>query len=267
MTQKTSVKPKYQEVPISSIVETEGRLRMEIDEEGIEELARSIESLGLRQAIEVVKRGEGYEIVYGERRYLAHKALGRDKIMAKIVELTDDQIALIRAMENTQRLNLSPIEEAASYKDLQDRFSLTNKEVAKKLGINYSTIKRKLDLLKMDRAVQKAVHKKLITMSVAEELWRCPDEGHRNYLLELAVEHGVTRDVLRGWVSDYLAQERSRESARGTGGDDPHPLQGKPIYQACDICNEAVKIEEIKHLGICKGCGRTLRNAMEDLAK
>lgn len=263
MNSKREKKAVYKEIDLDLIMEVEGRLRLEIDEEQIEELARSIESLGLRQAIEVVKKGEKYEIVYGERRYLAHKRLGREKIMAKIVELTDDEIAVIRAMENVARKNLSPIEEAVSFQDLKTRFNLTTKEVGKKVGRSYGNVKRRIDLLEMDTAIQKAVHTGKIKVALAEELRRCPDTAHRSYLLEMAVEHGVTKAVLRQWVEDFNTSERARVYSGEEVGRGSNIMETKPIYQACDVCDEAVKIEELQHMGICKGCGKKLSQARE----
>lgn len=251
----------YKEISLDLILEPEGRLRFEINDEDLEGLARSIESMGLRQAIEVVKRNDKYEIVYGERRFLAHKALGRDKIWAKVSELNDEQVAEIRAMENIARTNLSPIEEAAAFEDLKTRFNMTVQAVAKKVGRSFSNVKRRLDLLKMDKGIQKAVHSGKIKVSLAEELWRCTDEGHREYLLEMAIEHGVTKDVLRQWVNDYMATKRATEVTGEDAGGYGSVLDQKPIYQACDICEEAVKIEEVRHLGICKACGRKISNA------
>ena len=251
---KKKKKDSYKEIDLDLIIEPEGRLRMEINEDQIEELAKSIDQLGLRQAIEVVPRDDKFEIVYGERRVLAHRALGRDKIWAKIVELTDDQIALIRATENVARSNLSPIEEAASFQDLRDRFQLTIDQICKKVGRSHGNVKRRLDLLKMGKQIQKAVHSGDITMSVAEELGACPDKGHQNYLLQLAVEHGAKRDVVRQWVNDYRKLKRPDATASGGGAEDHSPMEQKSIYHTCEICDGAVNLSDVTSLLVCKSC-------------
>ena len=259
---KREIKAKYKEIPLDSIVEPDGRLRLEINQEEIDELANSIQSLGLRQAIEVVSRDDKYEVVYGERRVLAHRALGLDKIWAKVVVLTVDEIALVRAMENVARTNLSPIEEAASFADLAERFQMSVAKIAKKLGRSAGNVKRRLNLLKMGKVVQKEIHAGRISIAVAEELWRCPDEAHRDYLLQLAVEHGVTRDVVRQWVQDFAKKERSSVDAGRGGGGDLEPMQSKTIYHTCEICDGATSVSEIETLMVCKGCGKKIKEAI-----
>lgn len=255
-------KDRYQLIDLELISEPEGRLRMEIDEDQIEELAKSIDELGLRQAIEVIDRGEKYEIVYGERRVLAHRALGRDKIWAKIVSLNEDQIALVRATENIARSNLSPIEEAATFKDLRDRFQLSIDQICKKVGRSHGNVKMRLDLLKMSKKIQKAVHSGKVTMSVAAELWLCPDEGHQDYLLEIAMEHGAKRDVVRQWVNEYRKLKRSNNAAGEKGAEDHTPMEQKSIYHTCEVCDGAVSLSEVVTLIICKTCNKKIREAL-----
>ncbi len=259
---KGKKKEKYQEIPLDQIIEPDGRLRMEINEDGIEELAKSIASLGLRQAIEVVPRDEKYEIVYGERRVLAHRSLGKETIWAKIVDLSEDQIAMIRATENVARSNLSPIEEAAAFQDLKDRFMLSIDQICKKVGRSHSNVKRRLDLLKMSKRVQKAVHRGDINISVAMELWQCPDEGHTEYLLQLAVEHGAKRDVVRQWVNDYRKIKRGNPTASGEGGEEHSPMEQKSIYHTCEFCDGAVNMKEVVSIVICKTCHKRIKDAV-----
>lgn len=259
---KKIINDRYEEINLHLIIAPEGRLRLEIDEDKIEELAKSIQEVGLRQAIEVVVRDQQFEIVYGERRVLAHRALGRDKIWAKIVDLTDNQIALIRATENVARQDLSPIEEAASFQDLRDRFNLSIEQISKKVGRSHGNVKQRLDLLRMGKKIQKAVHSGSLKMSVAHELWVCPDEGHQDYLLELAVEHGATRDVVRQWVKDYLKLKRTKQGASNQGVEDHSPLEAKSIYHTCEICDGAVKISEVTTLLICKVCSHKIKDAI-----
>lgn len=258
---KRKKKNSYKEILLDQIIEPEGRLRMEIDQDQIDELARSIDQLGLRQAIEVVVRDDKYEIVYGERRVLAHRALGRTKIWAKIVDLSEDQIAFIRASENVARSNLSPIEEAAAFQDLRDRFMLSIDQICKKVGRSYGNVRKRLDLLKMDKSIQRAVHSGKINLSVAQELWGCSDPGHRDYLLEIAVEHGATRNLVRQWVNDHRKMKRENPAASDMAGEDHSPMEARSVYHTCDVCDGAIKIEEVVSLMICKQCNVKIINA------
>ena len=261
MTGAKQRKEQYKEVELEMIVEPEGRHRLEINEEEIEELAHSIESLGMRQAIEVVPREDKYEIVYGERRFLAHKRLRKKKIWVKIVELTRDEIILVRATENISRLNLTPVEEAGVLAEMRDEFKMTSEKIAKKVGLKVATVKRRLDILRMPKSFQMAIHRKLISATVAEELWRCPDAEHKEYLLELAVEHGITALVARQWVQDFARERRGKETVDHGGRGALSPMESKPVYTTCDLCQGPVDVTETMNLGICKECGEKLRQA------
>jgi ParB family chromosome partitioning protein len=254
-------KDKYQEVDLDKIVEPDGGLRLEINEEDIEELAKSIDALGLRQAIEVIPRGEKFEIVYGERRVIACRRLGKKTIWAKIVNLSNEQVSMIRATENLARSQLSPIEEAACFQDLRDTFGMSIDQICKKVGRSYGNVKKRIDLLKMSKAIQKAVHSGQLKMSVATELWSCQDEGHQEYLLELAVEHGATKDVVRQWVQDHRKMKRANLTAGDKGGEDHTPLEHKSIYHTCEICDGAVSLSDVVSMVVCKDCNKRIKTA------
>lgn len=251
----------YQEINLEKIIEPGGRLRLEIDQEEIRHLANSIESHGLRQAIEVVKRNDKYEIVYGERRVMAHRVLQKKTIWAKVVDLTKDEISLVRALENIARKNLSPIEEAASFHTLKEEFGNTIDMISKKVGQSQGKIKRRLALLNMSTDIQKAVHQKKISVSVAEELWRCKDDTHRSYLLEMCVEHGVTTAIARTWVNDYEKSLRGTGSGNERGGGDNFVYDEKTIYSSCDICDNPVDISQTLHMSVCKTCHKIVKEA------
>lgn len=252
----------YKEIPLEKVVDPDGRIRLEIDEEEIKDLAHSIEAYGLRQAIEVIKRDDNFEIVYGERRVLAHRSLGLKTIWAKVVDLSKDEILLIRTMENVARSELTPIEEAASFGTLRDEFGMTADKIAKKVGRSIGQVKRRLSLLRMPADMQKAIHKGLIKVSVAEELWACRDEGHRSYLLDLCIEHGAKTGVVRTWVKDYEKSQRQPGSGNERGGDEVSPMETRTNYMACEICDTPVDITKLVHLGICTECNKKLRSAL-----
>ncbi len=262
MTGLKKKREEYREIDLKLIDEPDGRARMEIDKEDIANLASSIESFGLRQAIEVVKRGDRYEIVYGERRVLAHRHLEQKTIWAKVVKLTKDEVVLVRALENISRKNLSPIEEAVSFAVMRDEFGNPIDRIAKKVGRSPGNVKRRLALLKMPADIQKAVHSKKISVGIAEELWACKDVAHRSYLLELCIEHGVTTIIARKWVKDYEKELRTSGADNEERGRVLEPMENRPIYQPCDICDSAVDIKEISRLGICRACHKNIRNAM-----
>jgi len=228
--------------------------RFDILETEIDELAESIKERGLLQAITVAERDGRFEIVFGDRRYLAHKKLGLEEIRAVVREYSDQDIAIDRATENGQRADLSPLEAAAEYANLHEAHGMSFDQIGKMLGKSGGVIKRLVMVLSMDERIQKALHEKKISMGVAEELHRCPDLAHALYLLEMCVEHGVTVAVARGWVNDYVSQVRRRQSDVAGGGGDYPVYETQPLFRACALCKGPVDIMKMKHLETCPEC-------------
>lgn len=257
-------KPKVKDVLLSQVVEPKAMIRMEIDSDYIAELAQSISEIGLLQPVLVAIDGDNYEMVAGHCRYLAHKKLGLTTIKAIVCVMTVEEVAVARATENLNRMDLTPVEEAATYKNLIDEHGFNIEKVAQKMGKSPGTIKRRMDLLKMPPMLQKAVHKKQISMTVAEELWSIRDEASLEYYLMFAIENGCTALVARDWAKEWMdSQRRQRAGDVQGGGGDLSPFEPRPTYLPCDVCNEPVELGKDKLLRICQGCGDAIKKGME----
>lgn len=239
-------------------------VRMEIDPESVTELANSIHEQGLLQPILIRRTGDRFEIVAGDRRFLAHQQLARKDIRATIVEMTDLACALARATENLTRADLTPLEEAAIYRDLYESRNMTPEEIGKQMGKSAGTIIRRMTILKMDPCLQKAVHEKSISVSAAEELAAIKDIASLEYYLECAVEHGATQAVCRTWAKDWKDGQR-RKDAGADGGSLPQaPFESKPIYVTCDTCLGAMELGKEVVLRVCPGCAKAIRDGMKE---
>jgi len=250
-------------VKLELIDEPAGRIRLDISEEGVIELANSIDSLGQLQAILVRPVGDRFEIVFGHRRFLAVRWLGRKEINAVVKGLDDVQVALMRATENIVSERLSPIEEGAVYIDLKETHGLTLDEISKRMRKSLGVVKRRMDLLKMPDCLQKAVHFKHINYSVAEELWSLGDLGKIEYYLGFAVDHGATSTVVRTWVQDEKKKARARESGTEGGDSLANPMATRPVYVACDLCLSAMEIGTETIMRACGNCVKLVKQAME----
>lgn len=236
--------------------------RIDINPVDVDELAQSIQELGQLQAILVRPIGDRYEIVFGHRRYLACKQLSRDVLRAEIRPMTDKEAAVIRGVENLQRVDLTPIEEAQVYGRLRDLYNMTFEEIGLKMKKNAGTVKRRLDLLKMPPSLQTAVHKKTISISVAEELWSIRDNASLEYYLMFAVENGCTKEVARGWAKEWKDTQR-RDAAAGVAAPSPlSPYEPRPYYLTCDFCHQPVLLGDEKQVIICPECYRQIKNAL-----
>ena len=257
-------KQSWKVIPIGQIDEPKGIVRMDIEQEGIDELAESISEIGLLQPILVATDDERYEVVFGHRRLLACRKLQLSDMRCLVREMSQAEIGIARATENIAREDLSPLEEAATYQNLIEGYKMKIEDVAKKMGKTGGTIKRRLDILRMPPVLQKAVHSKRISMTVAEELWAIRDETSLDYYLKFAIENGCTREVARLWCKDWKDSVRRQESPDGNGGGDPlSPFEPRPTYVACDLCNEAVQLGKDRVLRSCPDCFALIKKTLE----
>lgn len=261
MTKKKSSPQK--EVDLTLIDEPDGMVRLEIDHQYIAELAQSIKEIGLLQPILLAKDGARYEIVAGHCRFLAHQKAGILRIKANIQEMTRDEIGIARATENLNRKNLTPIEEAATYKDLVETHSMSISDVAKKMGKSPGLIKRRMDLLKMPPQLQKAVHQKQVSISVAEELWPITDEVQLDYYLSFALDGGCTQAVARSWCKDWRDSKRRQESGTYESGEAPGPYEPRPTFLPCDVCQGPVELGKDKVMRACPECYQLIMQSLK----
>lgn len=226
-----------------------------IDPEQVRELAESIRSQGLLQPILVRPLNGRYEVVAGHRRYLAHRLIGQVKIKALVKEMDDEEVFVIRAMENDQREDLNPIEKAKVYKRLKDKFGWSAGQISQKMGRSKPAVLRYLELLEIPEEFKAAVARKKLAMSVALCLNQIPDEVTKKYYFTAAVENGVTLEVAEAWVNDDRKTRAgvvtSDEGGVGEGVSIPDTL---PLFRACVCCLNPVELSKVKIIYVCKEC-------------
>lgn len=166
--------------------------RKVFDEEALKELSESIKEHGVFQPIIIKKSIKGYEIIAGERRVKASKLAGKKEIPAIIRDFNDTQMMEIALLENLQRENLTAIEEAQAYQKLQETLSLTQEELAKRIGKSRSHITNMLGLLSLPQIIQDDVNNKKITMGHARVLSKLEDREQQKELERKVIEEGIS---------------------------------------------------------------------------
>lgn len=177
---------------ISEIVRNPNQPRKTFDEDKLAELADSIRQNGVLQPILVRRKGQKYEIVAGERRYQASKLAGLKEIPAVVREIDDDKVFQLALIENLQRSDLSPIEEAKGYKQLLTSRSLTQEELAKILSKSRSAIANTLRLMDLPVEVQHMMEQGLLTAGHARAILAVPSEEGRIKLAKKVVTGSLT---------------------------------------------------------------------------
>jgi len=250
------------EVLLKEIDEPQVIDRIEIDLEKIAELSESISAVGLLQPILLRPVGVRFEIVAGHRRFLAHRKLGLSLIDAVIKDMTDQEAAIIRATENLARENLTPIEQAVIFGNLLTNHGMSLEQVAKKFGYRPGTIRRRMDILKMPPPLQEAIHKKQISVTVAEELWPISDPSDLDYYLTFAIENGCTKATARLWCKEWKDSKRRERPAGEEGGQALAPSEPRPVYVVCDLCIGPMEIGKETVLRICPECYKLIKANM-----
>ena len=236
--------------------------RETIDPEKVRELAESIRESGLQQPIVLRPSNGRYEIVFGDRRYLAHKLLELKVIKAIVKQLDDQETVVIRGIENLQRENLTPSEEAATYLALKNEGGLGVMAIAKRTGKSPQTIKRYLDFAAYPEEVRRAVDQKKISLNVLEMLREIEDPEAFKYHFEMAAANGVTLPVARMWVDDHLKAKAGTYYSDGgslpPGGIESVP---RPVYMTCEACLGAVEMKDVRSVVVCIPCLKKVRHA------
>ncbi|WP_445489292.1 nucleoid occlusion protein [Niallia sp. 03133] len=179
-------------IPINQIVPNRFQPRTVFDDEKIEELSRTIHTHGIIQPI-VVREFETdkYEIIAGERRWRAMKKLGWEEVPAIIKNMSDTETASVALIENLQREELSPIEEAIAYGKLLELHNLTQEALAQRLGKGQSTVANKLRLLKLPEEIQDALLNKHISERHARSMIPLKEKEKQLRLLQEIIEKNL----------------------------------------------------------------------------
>ena len=181
------------ELKILDIERSPYQPRRDFREDELKELAESLKNNGLVQPPTVRKNAAGkYELIAGERRLRAAQLAGWTKIRVTLVEADDQTAAVMTTTENLQREDLNPIEEAVSYRTLQDKFNLTQQEVAEKVGKGRATVANATRLLELPDEVKQLISSSLISVGHAKVLLSVDDEKERILLARDCVNDQLT---------------------------------------------------------------------------
>lgn len=199
-------------VEMDKIIPNDSQPRKDFNKESIEELARSIEENGLISPIILKKDGSKYVIVAGERRYRACKSLGLEKIEAIVRDLEELEAKKLAIIENVQREDLNPLEEAMAYKMIIDEYSMTQEELAKSVGKSRSHIANMLRLTGLPEEVKESIRDGNISTGHAKVLAGVKDDEDKKEFARQVEREKLTVKDLEAAVSSK--RERLEEKAK-----------------------------------------------------
>lgn len=216
--EKIVEKPVEQKLKVSAIEPNGNQPRKNFDEESLNELAESIKKFGVLQPLLVQKKDDHYEIIAGERRWRAAKTAGLTEVPVVIREYDRQQTMEIALIENVQRADLNPIEEALAYQQLIQEFHLTQEEIANRVFKNRATITNSMRLLKLDARVQQMLVEDQISSGHARALLGLEDGDSQFLVAQKIVQESLSvRDVER--LVKLMGRPAKEKKKKETGPD------------------------------------------------
>lgn len=220
------------EIPLTEIRSNPYQPRKEFDEKTLSEFAESIKEHGVIQPIIVKKSIKGYEIIAGERRTRASKMAGKETIPAIVRDLSDEDMMEIALIENIQREDLNPIEEAEAFSKIIETSNITQEEAARKFGKSRSYITNILGLLSLPEKTKKYVQEGKITMGHARVLSKLSDPEQIDNLADQIIEDGLSVREIEKITSNTEVVKKNK-------------IKREPVYSARHTIYESLMRERI----------------------
>lgn len=206
----------FLQVPVDEIEPNPQQPRSRFDEEYLEELSASIREVGVLQPVIVTSGDEGYVLVAGERRWRAAQRAGLKTIPAVVRETAADHTLVEALVENLQRQDLTPLEEAHAYRQLLEKYGMTQEQVAQRVGKSRPAVSNTLRLLQLPGPVQRMVDSGALSAGHARALLGLDDKKYALYLAERAVDEGWS-------VRQIEEAVRNRREMEDGESEDPPP--------------------------------------------
>lgn len=203
-------------LPIEDIVPNPNQPRIHFNETELRELSESIQEHGVLQPLLVRKHGNGYEIIAGERRYQASKLAGLEELPVIIKDVNDEEMLALALIENLQRSDLNPVEEAKGYRQLIDASGMTQEALSKAVSKSRSAITNSLRLLDLPEVVQQMIFECKLTAGHARAILAVPYEDARIRLAEKVVAEGLSVRATENLAPLFSAGETPKTSRPAT---------------------------------------------------
>lgn len=263
---KKKIATGYKLIDINKITVPAAAVRFDVSDESVTELADSIKKVGLIEPVIVRAAGAKYEVIAGHRRLTACRAAGLKKVKCIIVDVSEADQEIIKMHENTQRLNISPVEQAVYFSYLIQKKKMKQSEIAEMMNVSEGFVSQRLSVMGWHEELISALDTGQISFSSARELARITEDAALLVHLRQAVEHGVTPRVANIWWQDWIkakgvdidgAEDRDRSN------DTP---PGSNTSFSCGLCSEVFEYNDMVYLRLCRECYKELQDAHRKLS-
>lgn len=247
------------EIPVEKIRVGDHALRMEFEDETLDDLRASIRRIGIIVPLLVSAEVDGYTLVAGHRRLKAAFLEGNKTVPAIIRDISAIDTKEVSFAENLFRQDLTPVEVAAGLKDVLDKETMTVDELAAAMHRSRHWVTSMVDMLAWPDDVLQAVHVGWLSVSAASNLALIPDDTYRDFLLRNAKDGGASARTTAAWLQAWRSMAPPEQAVVAEPG--PADRASVPaIPQApCLCCMQVFRTDELAHVAICVGCITAIR--------
>ena len=248
----------YAEVPVDTIDDPQNPLRGDIDDDGLEELMRSMSIHGLLQPIRLRRNGDRYEVVAGHRRTEAARRLHWSVIPSIVAPQNDSTLSEVRLHENLHRADLKPSEESRAITQLQEIHKWPIHRIANALGKSVSWVDQRIEIQEWPEGLTDLVDAKRVSIGVARVLMRIPDDTTLKYLANQAAENGATVAQAVAWYHSYISKPWKLPTPEEIA-EAKKRLEPPPVPMAvCGGCELQTQITNLATWLLCPTCQQLL---------
>lgn len=252
---------KVKDIPVGKINVGEHALRMDPADEGIDDLAASINRIGIIVPLVVTAEGDSFLLIAGHRRLAAAERCGLSEVPCCIREAKGADGVEISFAENLFRLDLSPVELAAGIKDVLTKNTMDVQALAKVMHRSEHWVNAQVSLLSWPADVLEAVHAGWLSVSAASNLALVTEDTYRKFLLKNATDSGATARTTAAWLQAFQSMQPPEEALTAepvAGATASVPM----VPQApCLCCSQVFRSDQLSHVPICAPCIQAIRDA------
>lgn len=254
-------------IPLDVIDEPEIPARQSPASSKVHELAATMKVNGQLQAIALRPNKERYEIIFGHRRFLAARSLAWATIRARIEHVTPGEMWAMRIVENDDRLDTTPLEQAHSYGELLKHGKLTQKQLAHRIGRSEAYVSQRMAILDYPPILQAALGMGEIKFSVARHLCKIKDPAALKMYLGYCIENGATPAIVERWVADLRTEAGpdDQDMQRLPANYNPEDLAAPSAK--CHWCDTEQTFSSLQNIWQCKSCAKNAIEALLQMAE
>jgi ParB family chromosome partitioning protein len=245
-----------EQIKTALIIKPELAMRLDTEKSNIEDLAKSIDKVGLINPLTLKKIGNYYEIVAGFRRYLACAKLGWSEVPAVVLEENSEIAVGVMTAENYEREEVNVFDESIYLHKLIETTKMSQKSISKEINRSESYVSERLQIMNYPDELRDALYQDTISFSVARELNKIGNEDDKIMYVRYAIQNGCTPDIARNWRKQLELQGKQKaEDILTVASENYNQNSGSAtVMMPCRVCMENIDVVELVTMYVCKTC-------------